>query len=281
MGSAGAFQPRSAIGALPGSGHDKHNRPGQSRTTSRNLRRPSASGALARRLRVTPALAPQEEETLSWRPRNCSFRRRRDPPRPSVRPEAGGRGGSGGGGARAGARPRLTPAGSPQSRALLRQVARGLADAQDVLSSLPSPELFPGVLPTLELLSAAERDVAACVSAPRPGPAPLPARSAPLVLRPGPPTANLSHEARNGRRHDSRPLDVPKSGLWSAAGGGGGGEGRFPAAFINLLFSLQLELVRPGSRRKSMRRPRRRPQTRTAVSGAGGKAARREPGLEP
>uniref|UniRef100_A0A8C0E3S4 Interferon lambda-4-like n=1 Tax=Balaenoptera musculus TaxID=9771 RepID=A0A8C0E3S4_BALMU len=92
-----------------------------------------------------------EEETLSWRPRNCSFRRRRDPPRPS-------------------------------SRALLRQVARGLADAQDVLSSLPSPELFPGVGPTLELLAAAGRDVAACVSAPRPGP------------------------ARNGRRHDSRPL---------------------------------------------------------------------------
>ncbi|XP_026956157.1 interferon lambda-4-like [Sagmatias obliquidens] len=99
-----------------------------------------------------------EEETLSWRPRNCSFRRRRDPPRFS-------------------------------SRALLRQVARGLADAQDVLSSLPSPELFPGVGPTLELLAAAGRDVAAC-----------------------------------------------------------------------------LELVRPGSRSKSLRRPRRRPQTRTADS---------------
>ncbi|XP_059855841.1 interferon lambda-4-like [Delphinus delphis] len=99
-----------------------------------------------------------EEETLSWRPRNCSCRRRRDPPRPS-------------------------------SRALLRQVARGLADAQEVLSSLPSPELFPGVGPTLELLAAAGRDVAAC-----------------------------------------------------------------------------LELVRPGSPRKSLRRPRRRPQTRTADS---------------
>lgn len=188
-----------------------------------------------------------------------------------------------GGGARAGARPRLTPAGCPQSRALLRQVARGLADAQDVLSSLPSPELFPGVGPTLELLAAAGRDVAACVSAPRPGPAHFPARSAPLVSRPGPPTANLSPEARNGRRHDSRPLGVPKSGLWSAAGRGRVGRGAwFPAAFINLLFSLQLELVRPGSRSKSLRRPRRRPQTRTAVSGAGGgKAARREPGLEP
>lgn len=32
---------------------------------------------------------------MSWRPRNCSFRRRRDPPRPSVRPEGGGRGGGG------------------------------------------------------------------------------------------------------------------------------------------------------------------------------------------
>lgn len=94
-GSAGAFQPHSAKGALPGSGHDKHNRPGQFPATSRNLRRPSASGALARRLLVTPALAPQEEETMSWRPRNCSFRRRRDPPRPSVRPEGGGRGGGG------------------------------------------------------------------------------------------------------------------------------------------------------------------------------------------
>lgn len=55
-------------------------------------------------------------------------------------------------------------AGSPQSCARLRLVARGLADAQAVLKSLPSPELFPGVPPTLELLAAAGRDVAACVS---------------------------------------------------------------------------------------------------------------------
>lgn len=55
-------------------------------------------------------------------------------------------------------------AGSPQSCARLRLVARGLADAQAVLKSLPSPELFPGVPPTLELLAAARRDVAACVS---------------------------------------------------------------------------------------------------------------------
>uniref|UniRef100_A0A8C9ED49 Interferon lambda-4-like n=1 Tax=Phocoena sinus TaxID=42100 RepID=A0A8C9ED49_PHOSS len=103
-----------------------------------------------------------EEETMSWRPRNCSFRRRRDPPRPS-------------------------------SRALLRQVARGLADAQDVLSSLPSPELFPGVGPTLELLAAAGRDVAACVSAPRPGRAPFPAP--PLRLLPGLQDSPRCHEA--------------------------------------------------------------------------------------
>ncbi|XP_074171988.1 interferon lambda-4-like [Rhinolophus sinicus] len=79
-----------------------------------------------------------EEETLSWRPRNCSFRPRRDPPRPS-------------------------------SCARLRHVARGLADAQAVLKSLPSPELFPGVPPTLELLAAAGRDVAACLQLVRPG----------------------------------------------------------------------------------------------------------------
>nr|XP_031315068.1 interferon lambda-4-like [Camelus dromedarius]XP_031315069.1 interferon lambda-4-like [Camelus dromedarius]XP_031315070.1 interferon lambda-4-like [Camelus dromedarius] len=82
---------------------------------------------------IIPALVPQEEETLSWRPRNCSFHPRRNPPPPS-------------------------------SCARLRLVARGLADAQAVLSSLPSPELFPGVGPTLELLTAAGRDVAACES---------------------------------------------------------------------------------------------------------------------
>ncbi|KAI4558586.1 hypothetical protein MJT46_013228 [Ovis ammon polii x Ovis aries] len=45
---------------------------------------------------------------------------------------------------------------------MLHRVARDLADAQAVLSSLPSPELFPGVGQTLELLAAAGRDVAAC-----------------------------------------------------------------------------------------------------------------------
>ncbi|XP_016064618.1 PREDICTED: interferon lambda-4-like [Miniopterus natalensis] len=55
------------------------------------------------------------------------------------------------------------------SCARLRLVARGLSDAQDVLSSLPRPDLFPGVAQTLELLVAARRDVAACLQLVRPG----------------------------------------------------------------------------------------------------------------
>ncbi|XP_054436792.1 interferon lambda-4-like [Pteronotus mesoamericanus] len=78
-----------------------------------------------------------EEETLSWRPRNCPFRPRRDPAR-------------------------------PLSCARLRRVARDLSDAQAVLSSLPSPELFPGVARTLDLLAAARRDVVACLELVRP-----------------------------------------------------------------------------------------------------------------
>lgn len=62
-----------------------------------------------------------------------------------------------------GLRPPLTARGLPQTCARLRLVARGVADAQDVLSSLPSPELHPGVIPTLELLAAVRRDVAVCV----------------------------------------------------------------------------------------------------------------------
>ncbi|XP_023616327.1 interferon lambda-4-like [Myotis lucifugus] len=79
-----------------------------------------------------------EEEMLSWRPRNCSF-------------------------------PPTEGSPSPQSCARLRLVARGLSDAQAVLSSLPSPELFPGVAPTLELLASARRDVVACLELVRPG----------------------------------------------------------------------------------------------------------------
>lgn len=62
-----------------------------------------------------------------------------------------------------GLQPPLTPPGHPQTCARLRLVARGLADAQEVLSSLPSPELYPGVIRTLELLAAVRRDVAVCV----------------------------------------------------------------------------------------------------------------------
>ncbi|XP_011763123.1 interferon lambda-4 [Macaca nemestrina] len=79
-----------------------------------------------------------EEEALRWEPRNCSFRPRRDPPRPS-------------------------------SCAQLRHVARGIADAQAVLSGLHRPELLPGAGPILELLAAAGKDVAACLELARPG----------------------------------------------------------------------------------------------------------------
>ncbi|XP_059239440.1 interferon lambda-4-like [Mustela nigripes] len=99
---------------------------------------PQRFGGLARRPSLTPALVPQEEETLSWRPRNCSFRPRRDRPR-------------------------------PWSCARLRVVVRDLADAQAVLSRLPSPDRFPGTGPTLELLAAARRDVGACLELVRPG----------------------------------------------------------------------------------------------------------------
>uniref|UniRef100_A0AC11CJZ1 Uncharacterized protein n=1 Tax=Ovis aries TaxID=9940 RepID=A0AC11CJZ1_SHEEP len=123
---AGALQLRTIIRAQPGSRQEKHHGPDH------------APGALARRPCITPALVPQEEETLGWGPQNCSIRLKRNPPRPS-------------------------------SCAMLRRVARDLADAQAVLSSLPSPELFPGVGQTLELLAAAGRDVAACLEVARPG----------------------------------------------------------------------------------------------------------------
>ncbi|KAM5236352.1 interferon lambda-4-like [Ctenodactylus gundi] len=79
-----------------------------------------------------------EAAMLSWRPRNCSLRARRDPPRPA-------------------------------SCAWLRRVARDIADAQAVLSSPPGPERLPGSRPTLELLAAARRDVATCLELARPG----------------------------------------------------------------------------------------------------------------
>lgn len=58
--------------------------------------------------------------------------------------------------------------------------------------------------------------------------------------------------------------------------GRGRWEARSSASFVYLLSSLQLELVRPGSWRKSLRPPRRRPQTRRAVSGAGREEGRRQ-----
>uniref|UniRef100_A0A8C9P3P0 Interferon lambda-4-like n=1 Tax=Spermophilus dauricus TaxID=99837 RepID=A0A8C9P3P0_SPEDA len=77
-----------------------------------------------------------EEETLSWRPRNCSFRPRRDHPRPS-------------------------------SCAGLRHVARSIADAQAVLSGLRHLEMLPGTHQTLQLLAAAGRDLETCGPVPR------------------------------------------------------------------------------------------------------------------
>ncbi|XP_037371403.1 interferon lambda-4-like [Talpa occidentalis] len=81
-----------------------------------------------------------EAEMLSNAPRNCSLRSRRTPPPPS-------------------------------SCARLRLVARGIADAQAVLSSLRSSswEPFPGTGPTLQLLAAVRRDVSACLELGRPG----------------------------------------------------------------------------------------------------------------
>ncbi|XP_004710544.1 interferon lambda-4-like [Echinops telfairi] len=79
-----------------------------------------------------------EEEALSWRPRNCSFRLRRAPPRPA-------------------------------SCKGLRQVARDLADAQSVLSGQRRPKPLPGTGQILQLLAAAGREVTACLELVRPG----------------------------------------------------------------------------------------------------------------
>ncbi|KAM6223684.1 interferon lambda-4-like [Rhynchocyon petersi] len=79
-----------------------------------------------------------EEDSLGWRMQNCSFRPQRSPPPPS-------------------------------SCARLRLVARGLAEAQAVLSSQHRPQPLPGTHATLELLAAVRRDVAACLELVRPG----------------------------------------------------------------------------------------------------------------
>ncbi|XP_020012549.2 interferon lambda-4-like [Castor canadensis] len=101
-----------------------------------------------------------EEDTLSWRPRNCSVRPRRDPARPS-------------------------------SCAWLRHVARGIADAQAVLSGLRRPELVPSIGPTLELLVAAQRDVATCLQ---------------LI----PPDSPRTSSRTPRRRHKARRPDSPR-----------------------------------------------------------------------
>lgn len=147
----------------------------------------------------------------------------------------------------------------PQSCAGLRLVARGLSDAQAVLSSLPSPELFPGVAPTLELLASATRDVVACVSVPAPGPSTPPACSALSRPTARSPLLRLSRSP-NPSRPNSRPAGVRGAGLV--------GDGPF-ASSVYLPCPLQLELARPGSSRKALRAPRRRPHRRRAVSGAG------------
>ncbi|XP_058387044.1 interferon lambda-4-like [Diceros bicornis minor] len=121
--------------------------PVQGSPTSQPFRSPGEEA------RPHPTLVPQEEETLSRRPRLCSLR-------PSGSPRAGGE---------ARARAALSHSRSPHSCARLRLVARGIADAQAVLSNLRGPERVPGTGPTLELLAAAARDVAACLELVRPG----------------------------------------------------------------------------------------------------------------
>lgn len=146
-------------------------------------------------------------------------------------------------------------------------MARGLSDAQAVLSSLPSPELFPGVAPTLELLASATRDVVACVSVP--GARPLHPRR-PALRSPAPqlgPRFSVSRGAPT--RPDTIRVPLVSAGLgWEARGLGWWEMGPF-ASSVYLLCPLQLELARPGSSRKALRAPRRRPQRRRAVSGAG------------
>ncbi|XP_049643444.1 interferon lambda-4-like [Suncus etruscus] len=96
-----------------------------------------------------------DEETLSWRPRNCSFRPRRAHP-------------------------------PPWSCARLRLVARGIAEAQAVLSGLWSPELVPDCGRTLELLAAVERDLGACLQMLHPSPSrkkPRPRKKHPKAQR--------------------------------------------------------------------------------------------------
>lgn len=70
---AAGFRAQSAQPSWPGAFHEQESPPSQH------------FGGLARWPSLTPAFVPQEEETLSWRLRNCSLRPRKDPPRPWVR----------------------------------------------------------------------------------------------------------------------------------------------------------------------------------------------------
>lgn len=191
--------------------------------------------------------------------------------------EAGEPSGGGGAAARTPGAASLTPARSPQSCARLRFVVRSLADAQAVLSRLPSPERFPGTGPTLELLAAARRDVGACVSAAR---APRPSGPPSSLCAPGPPAQayRLGQSVPQPRFARSRcpPIRALVRG-WEGHGQSPRDTGFF-AVSMSLVLPLQLELVRPGSWRKSLRPPRRRSQTRRAVSGAGGGAVRLQGG---
>ncbi|KAM7060228.1 LOW QUALITY PROTEIN: interferon lambda-4-like [Molossus nigricans] len=220
---------------------------------------PRGPGILASSRRLSDL---READTLDWRPRNCSLRPKRDPPRPSVRP-AGRRGEAGAGGAAV-----SNSTTCPQSCARLRLVARGLSEAQAVLSSLPSPELLPGVAPTLQLLAAARKDVVACVSVPRARPLYRPqgcsALSGPTAR---PPIRDSPVKPLTGRdtigvlRRQMRALVRGRE-----ARGRGWWETRSFAPFVYLPSGLQLQLVRPGPWRKPQRPPRRRPRRQRANS---------------
>lgn len=157
---------------------------GQARSTCRNPRRRSASGAWrggpASR-RPCPAGggdAELEAAQLLVPPKEGSSAALGEAGKPS----RGMGDGAGRGRGLANWRPL-----SPQSCARLRVVVRDLADAQAVLSRLPSPDRFPGTGPTLELLAAARRDVGACVSAARaPGPSGSPSSLCAPGLQPRP-----------------------------------------------------------------------------------------------
>uniref|UniRef100_A0A667HYY9 Uncharacterized protein n=1 Tax=Lynx canadensis TaxID=61383 RepID=A0A667HYY9_LYNCA len=120
------------------------------------------------------------------------------------------------------------------------------------------------------LLAAARRDVGTCVSTAR---APRPLR---LALRPRASPRGQS-VPRTEKPAQTRFASSRCPPIRALVCGGRVTHGQSPrdpgffAVFTSLLFPLQLELVRPGSWRKSLRPPRTRPQTRRAVSTAAGR----------